>query len=295
MDSLIAPPATPEGAVTKIEFRNIQKVYRVKKENGGGYDDFVVLKDFNLDVYAGEFLTLVGPSGCGKSTLLDLLAGLIPLSGGEIRIDGRIIDGPAMDRGFVMQAYALFPWLNVQANVEFGLTIKKVPKKERRAISGHFLELVGLTAFANRYPHELSGGMKQRVAIARALAFDPEVLLMDEPFAALDAQTRETLQDELLDLWEKTGKTVVFVTHSIDEAVYLADRIAVLASNPGRLIELVNIKLSRPRQGSRGSAEFGWIRHKIWRYLQNDEGGQEPIPELGVPNVAEVIDSRAAL
>ncbi|MDR0550029.1 MAG: ABC transporter ATP-binding protein [Deltaproteobacteria bacterium] len=295
MDSTTDSATNAARQTTKIEVRDIQKIYRVKKENGGGYDDFVVLKDVNLDVYAGEFLTLVGPSGCGKSTMLDLLAGLIPNSGGEIRIDGRVITGPAMDRGFVMQAYALFPWLTVQANVEFGLTIKKVPKTERRAISGHYLELVGLTNFANRYPHELSGGMKQRVAIARALAFDPEVLLMDEPFAALDAQTRETLQDELLELWEKTGKTIVFVTHAIDEAVYLADRIAVMGTNPGRITELVNIKLNRPRQGSRGSAEFGWIRHKIWQYLQPEEAVKENFPVVGAADVAEVIDSQATL
>jgi NitT/TauT family transport system ATP-binding protein len=295
MDPTTDSADRPGIATTKIEVRGVQKIYRVKRENGGGYDDFVVLKDINLDVYAGEFLTLVGPSGCGKSTMLDLLAGLIPNSGGEIRIDGRVIEGPAMDRGFVMQAYALFPWLTVQANVEFGLTIKKVPKAERKIISAHYLELVGLTNFANRYPHELSGGMKQRVAIARALAFDPEVLLMDEPFAALDAQTRETLQDELLEIWEKTGKTIVFVTHAIDEAVYLADRIAVMGSNPGRITELVNIKLSRPRQGSRGSAEFGWIRHKIWQYLQPEEAIKEEFPVAGPSDVAEVIDSQATL
>ncbi|MDR1395188.1 MAG: ABC transporter ATP-binding protein [Deltaproteobacteria bacterium] len=288
-DIAAQPAVTP-----KIEIRNIQKIYRVKRENGGGYDDFVVLKDVSLDVYDGEFLTLVGPSGCGKSTILDLLAGLIPNSGGEILIDGRVITGPAMDRGFVMQAYALFPWLTVQANVEFGLTIKKIPKKERKIISSRYLEMVGLTAFASRYPHELSGGMKQRVAIARALAFDPEVLLMDEPFAALDAQTRETLQDELLELWEKTKKTIVFVTHAIDEAVYLADRIAVMAAGPGRITELVNIKLARPRQGSRGSAEFGWIRHRIWQRLQPGFVPDEPGPAKP-SNVADVIYSQASL
>jgi NitT/TauT family transport system ATP-binding protein len=295
MDSTTDSVTRPTGTATKIEVRGIQKIYRVKRESGGGYDDFVVLKDVDLDVYTGEFLTLVGPSGCGKSTMLDLIAGLIPNSGGEIRIDGRVITDPAMDRGFVMQAYALFPWLTVQANVEFGLTIKKIPKAERRAISSHYLELVGLTNFANRFPHELSGGMKQRVAIARALAFDPEVLLMDEPFAALDAQTRETLQDELLELWEKTGKTIVFVTHAIDEAVYLADRIAVMGTNPGRITEMVNIKLSRPRQGSRGSAEFGWIRHKIWQFLQPEEAAKEDFPVVGQSDVAEVIDAQATL
>ncbi|MDR1085766.1 MAG: ABC transporter ATP-binding protein [Deltaproteobacteria bacterium] len=284
----------PVAGKIKIEFKDVRKVYRIKKEHGG-CGDFVVLDNINLNVYDGEFLTLVGPSGCGKSTILDLLAGLIPNSGGAILIDGRVIEGPAMDRGFVMQAYALFPWLNVRANVEFGLSIKKIPKKERRAISGHYLEMVGLTSFANRYPHELSGGMKQRVAIARALAFDPQVLLMDEPFAALDAQTRETLQDELLGLWEKTQKTVVFVTHAIDEAVYLADRIAVMAAGPGRITDVVNIKLSRPRQGSRGSAEFGWLRHKIGQYLKSGKEIQEDQPRAVITDVAEVIDAQAAL
>jgi NitT/TauT family transport system ATP-binding protein len=282
----------------KIEVRGVGKIYLVKNEAGGPPKRFVVLEDINLDVRGGEFLTLVGPSGCGKSTLLDLLAGLTPHTGGEIRIDGRVITGPAMDRGLVMQAYALFPWLSVRDNVEFGLVIKRVPKADRRRIGAKFLELVGLSDFANRYPHELSGGMKQRVAIARALAFDPEVLLMDEPFAALDAQTREGLQDELLDIWEKTGKTIVFVTHAIDEAVYLADRIAVMGTGPGRITSLVDVKLARPRQGSRGSAEFGWIRHKIWQLLQNVEAPEAPAHDetpAPRPDLAEIIDAQAAL
>jgi NitT/TauT family transport system ATP-binding protein len=292
---------TPEAAPpprAKIEVRGVGKIYLVKDERGGPPGEFVVLEDVSLDVREGEFLTLVGPSGCGKSTLLDLLAGLIPQTSGEIRIDGRIIAGPAMDRGLVMQAYALFPWLNVRDNVEFGLVIKRTPKAERRRIGARFLELVGLSDFANRYPHELSGGMKQRVAIARALAFDPEVLLMDEPFAALDAQTREGLQDELLGIWEKTGKTIVFVTHAIDEAVYLADRIAVMGSGPGRITSLVDVKLARPRQGSRGSAEFGWIRHKIWQLLQAGEAagaGDGSVPPPPGPDLADIIDAQAAL
>jgi NitT/TauT family transport system ATP-binding protein len=256
-------------------------------------------KDVDLNVKEGEFLILVGPSGCGKSTLLDLLAGLIPSTTGEIRMDGRVITGPAMVRGFVMQAYALFPWLTVEANVEFGLVVKKISRAQRKEISGHFLELVGLTDFAKRYPHELSGGMKQRVAIARALAFDPEVLLMDEPFAALDAQTRETLQEELLDIWEKTKKTIVFVTHAIDEAVYLADRIAVMKSWPGRIIELVDVKLTRPRGRIRNSAEFGWLRHRIWRLLQSESSEQDadgPTLVAGArPALTEVFDSQSAL
>ncbi|MDR3229899.1 MAG: ABC transporter ATP-binding protein, partial [Synergistaceae bacterium] len=202
----------------KIEVRGVDKIFNVKRESDAGYDEFVAVKDIDLDVYESEFLAVLGPSGCGKSTLLDLMAGLDRVSAGTISIDGRVITGPGMDRGFVMQGYALFPWLTVQANVEFGLVIKKTPPARRREISRHYLELVGLSAFANRYPHELSGGMKQRVAIARALAFDPDVLLMDEPFGALDAQTRESLQEELLRIWMETRKTIIFITHSIEEA-----------------------------------------------------------------------------
>jgi NitT/TauT family transport system ATP-binding protein len=278
----------------KIQARGINKIFRVKKETGAGYSEFVALKDIDLDVDPGEFLTIVGPSGCGKSTFLDLLAGLDHATSGVITMDGRRITGPAMDRGFVMQGYALFPWLTVQANVEFGLEIKKLPKSQRAQISKYYIDLVGLTEFANRYPHEISGGMKQRVAIARALAFDPEVLLMDEPFAALDAQTREVMQEELLRIWEKTKKTIVFVTHGIDEAVFLADRIAVMDTNPGRVKALVKVELSRPRQGVRGAAEFAWIRHKIWRLLQKDGADEETAP-LAEQNIASVIDAQAIL
>ena len=186
-----------ENVSVKIRASNVNKIFRVRRKEKAGYDDFTALKDVNLDIYPGEFLTLVGPSGCGKSTFLDLLAGLEHATTGEISIDGRQITGPAMDRGLVMQDYALFPWLTVRKNVEFGLEMKKIPKHRRIEVINHYLDLVGLRNFENRYPRELSGGMKQRVAIARALAFDPEVLLMDEPFAALDAQTRESLQEEL--------------------------------------------------------------------------------------------------
>jgi NitT/TauT family transport system ATP-binding protein len=282
------------GLAAKIKARGVNKVFRTRREEGPGYEEFVALKDIDIDVYPGEFLTIVGPSGCGKSTFLDLMAGLDHPTSGEITIDGRVIKDPAMDRGFVMQGYALFPWLTVKANVEFGLEIKKIPKNKRAEISGYYIDLVGLTDFANRYPHEISGGMKQRVAIARALAFDPEVLLMDEPFAALDAQTREIMQEELLRIWEETKKTIVFVTHGIDEAVFLADRIAVMDTNPGRIKATLNVELSRPRQGVRGSAEFGWIRHKVWELLQ--KGELEENKETGSEqDIAKVIDARAVL
>src|SRR6266699_4796423 len=181
----------------KISFQQVRKEFVVRGEGGGPSDRFTALEDITLDVRPGEFLALVGPSGCGKSTLLDLLGGLTAPTSGRILLDGRPITGPARDRGIVFQQYALFPWRTAAQNVEFGLDVAGLRSKERRDRARHYLDLVGLAAFADRYPHELSGGMKQRVAIARSLAYDPEVLLMDEPFAALDAQTRETLQGEL--------------------------------------------------------------------------------------------------
>ena len=279
----------------KIVVKGITSVFQLKKTRTTPAGEFIALNDINLEVRKGEFLVLVGPSGCGKSTLLDILAGLAHPTSGGVYIDGKKVTGPALDRGIVLQGYALFPWRTVRQNVEFGLEIKKVPKQERAAISDHFIHLVGLDGFADRFPHELSGGMKQRVAIARALAYDPEVLLMDEPFAAVDAQTRESLQDELLRIWEATGKTILFVTHSIEEAVFLGDRVAVLTPNPGTLREIVKIDLPRPRHNSdtRSSAEFGWIRRKIWELLQNAPSDARPHPNA-VP-VADAISPTAAL
>ncbi|WP_243375209.1 ABC transporter ATP-binding protein [Geotalea sp. SG265] len=270
-------------ADAKIVVRDINWVFHLKRTRTEPARDFIALEDINLEVKKGEFLVLVGPSGCGKSTLLDILAGLAHPTSGAVYIDGKQVSGPALDRGIVLQGYALFPWRTVRQNVEFGLEIKKVPKGERKAISDRFIKLVGLDGFADRFPHELSGGMKQRVAIARALAYDPDILLMDEPFAAVDAQTRENLQDELLRIWEETKKTIVFVTHSIEEAAFLGDRVAVLTANPGTLREIVKIDLPRPRTNSdiRSSAEFGWVRHKIWELLQNHQ-----------PEVRGAIDSR---
>lgn len=214
----------------------------------------------------------MGPSGCGKSTFLDILAGLSKPTSGEIHIDGKLITGPDLDRGIILQGYALFPWLNVRQNIEFGLDIKGISKAERREISNKFIKLVGLDKFENRYPHELSGGMKQRVAIARALAYDPEVLLMDEPFAAVDAQTRELLQEELLAIWEKTNKTIVFITHSIEEAIFLADRVVVMSGNPGKIEEIIEINLKRPRNtvDIRASKEFNEKQNRIWQLLHDN-------------------------
>jgi NitT/TauT family transport system ATP-binding protein len=205
------------------------------------------LVDINLTIKQGEFICLLGPSGCGKSTLLKIVAGLIPATSGMVSIDGKAIDGPGPERAVVFQDYALFPWMTVRDNVEFGLEARKVPAAERRETSAKLLSVVGLSDFADRFPHHLSGGMKQRVSIARALAVDPSLLLMDEPFGALDAQTRQGLQDELLRIWRDYKKTVIFVTHSIEEAIYLSDRIVVMTARPGRIKEVVSIPESRPR------------------------------------------------
>jgi NitT/TauT family transport system ATP-binding protein len=218
----------------KIVARNISRIFYIKR-SGNERTAFTAVENLNLAVKKGEFVTIVGPSGCGKSTFLDILAGLSEPTTGDVYIDGNKVTGPGLDRGIVLQGYALFPWRTVRQNIEYGLEIKKIKKAARREISEHFIDMVDLKGFENRYPYELSGGMKQRVAIARALAYDPEVLLMDEPFAAVDAQTRELLQEELLRIWHKTGKTIIFITHSIEEAVFLADRVVVMGTNPGTM------------------------------------------------------------
>ena len=229
---------------------------------------FTAVQDLDLEVPDGQFLAIVGPSGCGKSTLLDLVAGLTTPTSGRILLHGEPVSGPATDRAVVFQQYALLPWRTARKNVELGLESVGVPRKQRARLADEHLDLVGLTGFADRYPHELSGGMKQRVAIARALAVDPRVLLMDEPFAALDAQTRESLQDELLRIWRATGKTIVFITHGIDEAVYLGQRVAIMSPRPGRLQSVRTIELDRDGDDDvRSSAQFGRLRHEIWSEL----------------------------
>lgn len=259
--------------MTKILAENITKIFKIKN-NGrqNGSSQLMALNNVNLEVKKGEFLALVGPSGCGKSTFLDIVGGLTQPSGGRIYIDGKPINGPALDRGIVFQGYALFPWRTALENVEFGLEAKGIPKSERSAIAKKYISLVGLPAFEGRYPYELSGGMKQRVAIARALAYDPDILLMDEPFGALDAQTREILQVELLRIWEETHKTILFVTHSIDEAVFLADRVAVMTARPGVIKSIVNVDLPRPRldEETKSSPKFAKVRYDIWRLVKDE-------------------------
>ncbi|WP_040694175.1 ABC transporter ATP-binding protein [Nocardia vinacea] len=251
----------------KLALTGVRKQFPVRGSN----EEFTAIEDISLELRDGEFLVLVGPSGSGKSTLLDLLGGLSKPSAGRILLDGKPISGPGLDRGIVFQQYALLPWRTARTNIEFGLEAKGIRRRERRKIADEYLELVGLAGFGDRYPHELSGGMKQRVAIARSLAFDPEVLLMDEPFAALDAQTRESLQDELLRIWRATGKTILFITHGIDEAVYLGQRVAVLTSRPGRVKAVIDIDIDRISGADvRSSEPFREARHQIWSQLQSE-------------------------
>lgn len=247
----------------KIELAGVSKTFTL------GRDTLLALDSIDLSVRTGEFLTLVGPSGCGKSTLLDLISGLERPTSGEIRLDGRPITGPGLDRGVVFQQYALFPWRTALGNIEFGLEVQGVARSERRDRARAVLDLVGLAEFADRYPHQLSGGMKQRVAIARSLAYEPEVLLMDEPYAALDAQTRESLQDQLLEIWRRTGATIIFITHGIEEAIYLGQRVAVMTARPGRVKQVVDIDLPEA-DDRRATPEFAAQRRTVGHLLRTE-------------------------
>jgi NitT/TauT family transport system ATP-binding protein len=255
----------------RIELRAVSRVYQLRNARQVS-PSLTAIDNLDLTIRQGEFAAIVGPSGCGKSTVLDLIAGLSFPQIGQIFVNGQLVKGPSPDRGIVLQGYALFPWRTVRQNIEFGLEIRGTSKPERKTISDRFIDLVGLKGAEDRLPHELSGGMKQRVAIARALACDPSVLLMDEPFAAVDAQTRESLQDELLRIWEATQKTIVFVTHSIEEAVFLADRVIVLSSHPGRLKAIIDVDLPRPRKASvRTTSQFMELRKQLLVLLEATE------------------------
>ena len=229
------------------------------------------LQGFDIDVGEGEFLSIVGPSGCGKSTFLNILLGLIKPDSGDIRLHGKPIAGPGTDRAMVFQEFGLLPWRTVRNNIELGLELKGVASDARRVTSQRLIEMVGLSGFEGHYPHELSGGMKQRVGLARALATDPDVLLMDEPFAALDAQTRDLMQVELLRIWQEARKTVLFVTHQIDEAIYLSDRVMVMTKRPGRAKKIFPIDLPRPRDYEmRVTPEFNALKLEIWNSLKDE-------------------------
>jgi NitT/TauT family transport system ATP-binding protein len=225
------------------------------------------LQDVTFDVSAGEFVCIVGPSGSGKTTLFRIIAGLEPATAGTVYLGGDPVEGPGPELGLVFQEYHLFPWRTVSGNVGFGLEKQGVNSERRQQRVDELLELVGLDGFADSYPRDLSGGMKQRVALARALAVNPDLLLMDEPFGAVDAQTKRMLQDKLLDIWSETGKTILFVTHDVEEAVKLADQVIVMASEPGRIREIVEVDMDRPR--SRSDAEFGDYYERILGLIQS--------------------------
>ena len=249
-----------------IEGRNINLTFR--PPNRGPVR---ALRGFDIDVEEGEFLSIVGPSGCGKSTFLNILLGLLRPDSGDLTMDGRRIDGPGSDRAMVFQEFGLLPWRTVESNVALGLELKGAPAAERRDVSGRFIEMVGLGGFEGHYPHELSGGMKQRVGLARALATDPDVLLMDEPFAALDAQTRDLMQVELLQIWQHARKTVLFVTHQIEEAIYLSDRVMVMTKRPGHAKRTFAIGLPRPRDYEmRVTPQFNDLKLEIWHALKDE-------------------------
>jgi NitT/TauT family transport system ATP-binding protein len=226
----------------------------------------MAIDDFTFEVKDGEFVCILGPSGCGKTTLLRIIAGLEAKTSGEMLLNGKEVSEPGSDRGMVFQEFALMPWRSVRRNVEFGLEIKKTPYEDKWKAGQHYIDLVGLHGFEEFRPNELSGGMKQRVGIARALANNPEILLMDEPFGALDAQTRNLMQKELLRIWTEDRKTVVFITHSVDEAVFLADRVVVLTTRPSKVKEVFEIKIPRPRD--RADPEFLSLRKRILAELE---------------------------
>jgi NitT/TauT family transport system ATP-binding protein len=249
--------------MSQIIINNVQKVFKTPGK------DVVALKDINLEIKAGEFVCLLGPSGCGKSTLLNAVAGFALPSAGEISVEGKKITGPGPDRGMVFQEYALFPWMTVAQNIAFGLEVQKKDKAEIELTVNQLLELLHLKDFRDRFPKDLSGGMRQRVAIARVLALDSPIMLMDEPFGALDALTRRNLQDELLRLWNKLGKTILFVTHSIEESIYLADRIVVMTYRPGTVKRDQYVDMPRPRDPS--SAAFNDLKRELGQLVMEEQ------------------------
>jgi NitT/TauT family transport system ATP-binding protein len=243
----------------------------VSKRFERGGKQVLAIDNFSLGIEEGEFVSIVGPSGCGKSTFLHMVGGFEPIAEGTISVAGQAVKSPGPDRGMLFQDYALFPWRTVLGNVGWSLEVAGVGKRERQERAQHYLEMVGLSAFRDAYPSELSGGMQQRVALARVLAFEPAMLLMDEPFGALDAQTRELMQEELTSIWQRNKRTVLFVTHDIEEAVYLSDRVIVFSARPGRLKADVAIDLPRPRKPEiRKSTEFQAIRNGIWDMLRQE-------------------------
>ena len=250
----------------KVQIKHVEKVYE------GRNGKTIALNGVDLDIQENEFICVVGPSGCGKSTLLNIIAGLLEPSSGEVLVDGNKVVGTGVDRGVVFQQYALFPWLTVKKNVEFGLKLKKdVTPQQREETAMKYIRMVGLEKFVDAYPKELSGGMKQRVAIARAYAVNPSLLLMDEPFGALDAQTRTQLQTELLRTWQEEQKTCFFITHDVEEAILLATKVIIMSARPGRIREVLDIKIPYPRnQETKLLPEFTELKNYIWNIVYRE-------------------------
>ncbi len=266
-------------------------VHRLTKTYQSGNRVVTALRDVTFTTHRREFVCVIGPSGCGKSTLVRILAGLETPSSGEVVVEGKTVNGPGRERGMVFQGYTLFPWLSVKRNVMFGLRMQGMARGQAEAQAAQWLGLIGLERFAAAYPHQLSGGMKQRVAIARALVGEPRILLMDEPFSALDAQTRERMQAYLLELWRKVDITVVFITHDLSEAIFLADRILVLSAHPGEVQELIEVPLERPRRGEQlASAEFRATKDRLTTLIHETVQTADDTIE-SVPLMTDVADS----
>jgi len=254
-----------DNAAVKVKIDQVIKTYQTRTGEN------IALNGISLEIKENEFVTVVGPSGCGKSTLLNIIAGLLEPTSGKVYVDGKPVEGPGPERGVVFQQYALFPWLTVLKNVEFGLNLQGIPREQAKQEAMKYIKMVDLESFVNAYPKELSGGMKQRVAIARAYAVNPQVLLMDEPFGALDAQTRTQLQTELLGTWEKEQKTCFFITHDVDEAIILGQKVIIMSARPGRIKEIVDIKIPYPRtQETKMEPEFLALKNYIWSQVYQE-------------------------
>ncbi len=267
MSGVHRPDRTSRIMNAKLEAQDIRLEYVQPRTN----TRLVALDCVDLKVMDGEFVSIVGPSGCGKTTFLSVVDGLIAASAGRILVDGRVVTKPGPDRAVVFQDASLLPWRTVLNNVRYGLECLNVGAREAKERASHFIEMVGLSGFEHHYPYELSGGMQQRVNLARALVMDPKILLMDEPFASLDAQTREVMQEELLQIWVKAKKTVLFVTHQIDEAIYLSDRVVVFSGRPGKVKETIAVAIERPRRlAVKREARFHAIEDRIWSLIEED-------------------------
>ncbi len=275
-----APDTRQSSRTLAVEAHDVSVTYDRLREK----DTLVALKDFSIDIAQGEFLAVVGPSGCGKSTFLNVVAGLTFPSSGTVKVMGKPVTGPETDRAVVFQDYALMPWRTTEQNVRFGLELQRRVDSNTKDLVQHYIKMVGLEGFEKAYPRELSGGMRQRVGLARALVTEPRLLLMDEPFAAVDAMTREVMQDELARIVSETGQAIVFITHGVDEAITLADRIAVVTNRPGRIREILKVDIPRPRsRESRKLPEFQALRDHIWELLAHD-------PAHGVTALAPATD-----